>query len=191
MYDSYWEYLMSTYTVIGISGSLRKASTNSGLLRCARELAPAKLNIEIADISEIPLFNADVEAAGRPAAVLRLAEQMEKADALLLACPEYNYCMAPPLKNALDWVSRIPNSTALNGKPAAIMGAGGGMGTARAQYQLRQMCVYLNLIPLNKPEFFSNAFSNVFDANGNVVDLETRKQVAALLDSLVAWIERL
>ena len=182
---------MSKYTVVGISGSLRKASTNSGLLRCAKELAPAGLTIEIADISEIPLFNADVEAVGRPDAVLRLAAQLEKADALLLACPEYNYCMAPALKNALDWVSRMPDGSPLNGKPAAIMGAGGGMGTSRAQYQLRQMCVYLNVLPLSKPEFFANAFTDAFDANGNVVAPETRKQLAGLLDSLVAWIERL
>lgn len=182
---------MSHYTVVGISGSLRKASTNSGLLRCAQQLAPETLHIELADIADIPLFNADVEATGRPEGVRRLNAQLEKADALLFACPEYNYCMAPALKNALDWVSRVPNSTALNGKPAAIMGAGGGMGTSRAQYQLRQMCVYLNVLPLNKPEFFANAFTDAFDAQGDVVSPETQKQIAGLLESLAAWIERL
>ena len=70
---------------------------------------------------------------------------MTEADALVLACPEYNYSLAPALKNALDWVSREPDCAPFNGKPVAIMGAGGGMGTSRAQYHLRQVCVYLNL----------------------------------------------
>ncbi len=183
--------MSANYTVVGISGSLRKASTNSGLLRCALKTAPESLRIEIADISDIPLFNADLEAQGRPASVQRFFDQVLKADALLLACPEYNYCMAPALKNALDWISRMQGNAALSGKPAAIMGAGGGMGSSRAQYQLRQMCVYLNVLPLCKPELFSNAFSDAFDASGDVASPELQKQVRGLLEALHNWIEKL
>lgn len=181
---------MSQFTVVGISGSLRKASTNTGLLRCAQAFAPQGLRIDIADISKIPLFNADVEAQGQPDAVRALAEQVTKADALLLACPEYNYCMAPALKNALDWLSRVPENTALNNKPAAIMGAGGGMGTARAQYQLRQMCVYINVHPLNRPELFSNAFTDDFDASGDVRSPKVQKNIQGLLQALEEWIRK-
>jgi len=182
---------MGAFTVVGISGSLRKASTNTGLLRLAQAVTPETLDIRIADISDIPLYNADVEAVARPEGVVRLADQIAGADALLLACPEYNYCMAPPLKNALDWVSRIPNYTGFNRKPAAIVGAGGGMGTSRAQYQLRQMCVYLNVLPLSKPEFFSNAFTDAFDASGNVVSPDLKQQMRGVLDALCVWIETL
>lgn len=183
--------MSAKYTVVGISGSLRKASTNTGLLRCAQSLAPDTLKIEIADISAIPLFNADIEAAGRPDSVLRFFDQVSRADALLLACAEYNYCVAPPLKNALDWISRMEGNAALNGKPAALMGAGGGMGSSRAQYQLRQMCVYLNVLPLNKPEVFSNAFSEAFNASGDVISSELQQQVRGLTQALHDWIEKL
>ena len=181
--------MKTTYTVLGIAGSLRKASTNKGLLRCAQEEAPEGLRIALADIGEIPLFNADLEAHP-PKAVETLVEAVRHADALLLACPEYNYSLAPALKNALDWVSRIPGNAALNDKPVAIMGSGGGMGTARAQYHLRQVCVYLNLHPLNKPELFANAFNGAFDADGNVTDQAVRNNVQTLLHALYDWIAR-
>ena len=86
-------------------------------------------------------------------------DQARAADALVLACPEYNYSIAPALKNALDWLSREPDNVLLAGKAAAIMGAGGGMGTSRAQYHLRQVCVYLDLHVVNKPEIFSSGTS--------------------------------
>ena len=98
----------------------------------------------------------------------KLNEGIERADALLLACPEYNYSLAPALKNALDWASRAPDNHLLAGKPLAILGSGGGIGSARSQYHLRQVCVFLDLHPLNKPEVFSNAFDGSFDENGDV-----------------------
>ena len=104
----------------------------------------------------------------------------------MLACPEYNYSIAPALKNALDWVSREPDCAPFNGKPVAIMGAGGGMGTSRAQYHLRQVCVYLNLRPVNKPEVFSNAFSASFNESGDLIDPSLQQQVTALMDALDA-----
>lgn len=171
--------------VLGISGSLRKDSTNMGLLRYAEKHSPEGMQIEIADLSQVPFYNADIEE--KPAAVQRLLQQFEKADALLLACPEYNYSLAPALKNAIDWASREPDNRLLAGKPVAILGAGGGMGTARSQYHLRQVCVYLDLHPLNKPEVFVNAFTGTFDAAGNLTSEEIQQQVEALLVSLADW----
>ena len=158
---------MSTLKVLAICGSLRRASTNMGLLRYAQAHAPEGMSITIADIGALPFFNADLSA--KPAAATQLFAQLAEADALLLACPEYNYSMAPALKNALDWASREPDNHLLAGKPVAIVGAGGGMGTSRAQYHLRQTCVYLDLHPLQKPEFFANAFAGGFDADGNLI----------------------
>src|SRR6056297_898165 len=177
---------MAKINVLGISGSLRKASTNRGLLRWAQGCAPEGMQIEMADLREIPFFNADLQQ-DKPEVVVTLMNQAEQADALLLVCPEYNYSLAPALKNALDWLSRAPDNHLLAGKPVAIMSSGGGQGGARAQYHLRQVCVYLNLHPLNKPEIFCHAFSGSFDEEGNVVDIQIQKQVRELLVALCAW----
>ncbi|MBD1400013.1 NADPH-dependent FMN reductase [Pelovirga terrestris] len=177
---------MEAINVLGISGSLRKASTNRGLLRWAQNCAPEGMQIETADLSEIPFFNADHQH-DQAEAVLTLMHQAEGADALLLACPEYNYSLAPALKNALDWLSRAPDNHLLAGKPVAIMSSGGGQGGARAQYHLRQVCVYLNLHPLNKPEIFCHAFGSSFDPQGNLVDDKIQKQIRELLAALADW----
>ena len=134
------------------------------------------MQIEIADLSCVPLYNADISE--KPTAVQVLLADLEQAEALLLACPEYNYSIAPALKNALDWASREPDNRLLSGKPAAIMGAGGRMGTSRAQYHLRQVGVFLNLHILNKPEVFCNAVSDGFDSEGNLVD----ERIQGLID---------
>lgn len=171
--------------ILAICGSLRKKSTNQGLVRYAQSNAPAGSNIVIADLSDLPFYNADITE--KPASVIRLLQQAEAADALILASPEYNYSIAPALKNALDWISREPDNKLLSGKAVAFMGAGGGMGTSRAQYHLRQVCVYLNLHPLNKPEVFANAFTPSFDGDGNLVDEKIQGTIKAQLEALVAW----
>lgn len=173
---------------MGLCGSLRKASRNAGLLRFAATHLPAGVSFERAEVGDLPFYNADL--AEKPAAVLRLVEQLRRADALVIACPEYNYSMAPALKNALDWASREAESP-LAGKPLAIMGAGGGMGTSRAQYHLRQVCVYLDLHPLNKPEVFANAFAGGFDEHGDVRDERLLGQLAAQMQALKDWTLRL
>lgn len=180
---------MKPIHVIGICGSLRQQSTNRGLLRYAQENAPEGVEIEVADLLDVPFYNADL--AEIPDPVIALNNGIEKADALLLACPEYNYSLAPPLKNALDWASRAPDNQLLAGKPVAIMGSGGGMGTARAQYHLRQVCVFLDLHPLNKPEVFSNAFSGSFDENGNLVDPKIQNLIVEQLKALQAWAQKI
>lgn len=174
--------------LLGISGSLRKASTNTGLLRCVAKNLPDGMQFEIAEIGDVPLYNGDMD---KPTSVDRVVAQIAAADALVLACPEYNYSIAPALKNVLDWASREPNNAPLGGKAVAIMGAGGGMGTSRAQYHLRQVCVYLDLHPLNKPEVFANAFAGGFDADGNVTDEKLAQKVAEQMAALKAWTEQL
>ena len=175
-----------TYAILGIAGSLRRASANKGLLRCAQAQAPRELKVTIADISDVPFYNADIQ--GHPPAVATVLEQMEKADALLFACAEYNYSVAPALKNILDWASRLPDNSALAGKPAGILGAGGGMGTSRAQYHLRQTCVYLHLHVMSKPEFFANAFTGDFDPDGNLTAGPLVQQVADYMAAFSKWV---
>lgn len=175
--------------ILAICGSLRKKSTNMGLLRYAESQAPAGCTLTIADLSEVPFYNADITE--KPAAVIQLLDQLARADALVFGCPEYNYSIAPALKNALDWASREPDNRLLSGKAVALMGAGGGMGTSRAQYHLRQVCVYLNLHPLNKPEVFANAFGNSFDGDGNLIDEKIQGNIQAQLAALIAWATQL
>lgn len=177
--------------VLGISGSLRKASYNTAALRAARELAPAGMLIEQAEIGGIPLYDEDLRAAGLPAAVERLRAQIRAADAVLLVTPEYNYSIPGVLKNAIDWASRQPDQP-FDGKPVAIMGATGGLlGTARAQYHLRQMLVFLNAFPVNKPEVFIGQAASKFDAEGRLTDETTRGFIRQLLEALEQWTARL
>lgn len=179
---------MEKINVLGICGSLRRKSRNMGLLRYAQQQAPPGMNIKIADLSEVPFYNVDLTE--KPRAALALLQDFAQADALLLACPEYNYSLAPALKNALDWASREPDNILLTGKPAAILGAGGGMGSSRAQYHLRQVCIALNLHPLNKPEIFSNAFSDSFDEAGDLVDERIQRLIVEQLQALKSSVQR-
>jgi chromate reductase, NAD(P)H dehydrogenase (quinone) len=169
--------------VLAISGSLRKGSFNTLALRAAQKVAPEGITVEIGDISDIPLYNDDLAALGAPAAVARLKDQLAHADAVLIATPEYNYSVPGVLKNAIDWISRPPEPP-LNGKPVAILGASmGALGTARAQYHLRQIFVFLNTFTLNKPEVFIGAAHTKFNADGELTDEMTKKM---LHDQLVA-----
>ncbi len=177
--------MTQTTKVLALCGSLRSKSANKGLLRYAQAHAPEGMRIEIADLSEIPFYNADNIEPN--AAVAQLLAQFAEADAFIFGGPEYNYSIAPALKNALDWASRAPGNALLGGKAAAIMGAGGGMGTSRAQYHLRQVCVYVDVHPLNKPEVFANAFAGQFDADGNLTDEKIQEGVKAQLAALAAW----
>src|SRR5829696_4571521 len=131
-------------SVLGICGSLRQGSYNMAALRTAIALKPADMNVTIADISQIPLYNEDVREKGFPPPVETLRRQIKEADALLFACPEYNYSMSGVLKNAIDWASRPPDQP-FAGKPVGIIGASPGrLGSARAQYHLRQCFIFLN-----------------------------------------------
>jgi chromate reductase, NAD(P)H dehydrogenase (quinone) len=174
---------MKKIKVLGICGSLRKASTNMGLLRYASELNTDGVDMTIANLSDIPFYNADKKE--KTPAVKRLFALVEEADAFILACPEYNYSLAPALKNALDWISREPRNHLLAGKTAAIVGAGGRLGGARSQYHLRQVCVYLDLHLINKPEVLCNAYAGTFDESGNLIDDDLQATVMQQFQALI------
>jgi chromate reductase len=169
--------------ILGISGSLRKGSYNSMALRAAQKLAPQGMTIEIADISRIPLYNDDVRAAGEPPEVTALKAQIRAADAVLLVSPEYNFSIPGVLKNTLDWMSRPPEPP-FDGKVVAIMGASPGpVGTARVQYDLRKVMVFMNGFTVNKPEVFINNCASKFNAQGELTDEATAKFIGDLLVS--------
>jgi chromate reductase len=177
--------------ILGICGSLRQASYNGMALRAARKLAPAGIEVEIADIAGIPMYNDDVRTAGEPAAVTQLKAQVRAADAVLLVSPEYNFSVPGVLKNTLDWMSRPPEPP-FDGKPVAIMGASGGpLGTARGQYHLRQVLVYMNTFTVNKPEVFIGNAQTKFNAEGELTDETTAKFITDLLVSLQQLATRL
>lgn len=170
--------------VLGICGSLRQASFNAMALRAARKLAPAGMEIAIADLSGIPMYNDDVRVAGEPEAVVAFKAQVRAADAVLIVSPEYNFSVPGVLKNTLDWMSRPPEPP-FDGKVVAIMGASGGpLGTARGQYDLRKILVYMNTFTVNKPEVFIGNAQAKFDAQGELTDEATAKFIADLLVSL-------
>lgn len=181
----------SEIRVLGISGSLRRRSFNTFALHAAAELAPAGMTVELANISEMPLYNEDVKEQGFPPAVEQFRSQIRTADALLIATPEYNYSISGVLKNAIDWASRPPEQP-FNGKPLAMLGVSpGALGTVRAQNHLRQMLIYLNVLPVNQPEIYIGQAATRFDENGRLTDEPTREMVAKLMASLAAWTRRL
>jgi len=177
--------------IVGIAGSLRKGSYNRSALRAAVKLVPPGSTLEISDLDDIPPFNEDHER-DPPAAVRQLRTAVKAADAVLIATPEYNYSVPGVLKNAIDWASRPYGESTWNGKPVGIMGASVGvLGTARAQYHLRQMFVFLNMFPLNQPEVMIANAAEKFDERGNLKDLKTSEKIKELLEALVDWTRRL
>jgi chromate reductase len=173
-------------TILGIAGSLRKNSYNRAALRAAQQLAPEGAKVEIFELEGIPTFNQDEQ--NPPDKVKQLKAQIRAADAILLATPEYNYSIPGVLKNAIDWASRPYGDNAWQGKPVALMGASiGSLGTSRAQYHLRQVFVFLDMLPINKPEVMIGSAGQRFDQAGNLIDQDTRKLIRGLLESLVNW----
>src|SRR5882724_9581505 len=153
--------------ILGIAGSLQRESYNRAALRAATGLVPEGAILETFELAGIPVFNQDKEQ-NPPAKVTELKRRIREADAILFVTPEYNYSVSGVLKNAIDCASRPYGDSAWNGKPAAIMGASpGAMGTARAQYHLRQMLVFLNMFPINQPEVMIAHAEERFDQEGN------------------------
>jgi chromate reductase len=174
------------FKIFGFAGSLRKDSYNKAILRAASELLPEGCELEMFDLEGIPPFNQDLERHPTER-VKEFKEKIKAADALLIATPEYNYSVPGVLKNAIDWGSRPYGQNSFDDKPVAIMGASGGpIATSRAQYHLRQSCVFLNMHPLNKPEVMVNV-TDKFDAEGRLTDEKTREFIRTLLVNLVAW----
>jgi chromate reductase, NAD(P)H dehydrogenase (quinone) len=177
--------------VLGFAGSLRKGSYNKALLRVALEEIPEDMELEVFDLEGIPPYNQDMDD-DMPPKVREFKAKIKAADAILIATPEYNYSMPGVLKNAIDWASRPPGDNSWDCKPVAIMSASIGMlAGARAQYHLRQACVYINMYPVNKPEVMVPFVADKVDGNGKVTDEKTRQKIKELLVSLIAWTRRL
>jgi chromate reductase len=171
--------------ILGICGSLRKQSYNLGALKAAQALVPADTSLDIYDIAGLPLFNQD-EEKNPPPKLADFKAKIRAADAILFAVPEYNYSIAGVLKNAIDVASRPYGDSAWTGKPVAMIGASVGiLGTARAQYHLRQCFVFLNMYPVNAPEVFIRESANKFDAQGNLTDETAKGLIKTLLQNLV------
>jgi chromate reductase len=177
--------------ILGLAGSLRRASYNRAALRAAQSLVPADATLETIELDGIPGFSQDDEKSP-PLRVVELKARVRAADAILIVTPEYNYSIPGVLKNAIDWASRPYGDSAWTGKPVAVMGASvGTLGTARAQYHLRQTFVFLDMYPLNKPEVMIANAAQRFDEQGNLTDEKTRELIGQLLAGLVAWTRRL
>ncbi|WP_338661738.1 NADPH-dependent FMN reductase [Pararoseomonas sp. SCSIO 73927] len=184
---------MASFKILAVSGSLRRGSHNTAVLRAAQELAPEGVEITIYEgLGDIPPYNDDVRTGeGYPAPVEAFRTALREADAVMMATPEYNYSIPGVLKNAIDWASRPPEQP-FNEKPVAILGASPSLlGTARAQYDLRKMFVFLNAHALNKPEVFIMQSGGKIDAEGRVTDEATRGFIAGQVAALRDWAIRL
>jgi chromate reductase len=177
--------------ILGISGSLRKASFNTAALRACRELMPQGMTLEMAEIGDLPMFNQDVFEAGLPEPVKRFRAAVSAADGVLIATPEYNFSLPPVLKNAIDWASRPPNQS-WQEKPVAVLSASGGpLGGARVQYDVRRILGQLWAHVLPRPEVFIGSAQTKFDAQGKLTDEASRKFLTDLLTGFGPWITRM
>lgn len=182
---------LETVNIIGIAGSVRANSYNRAALRVASRLLPAGAALDVFDIDGIPGFNQDLEGQP-PEKVVDLKRRVRAADAVLFVTPEYNYSIPGILKNAIDWASRPYGDNVWENKPVAVMGASiGKLGSARAQYHLRQVFVFLKMYPVNSPEVMITDAPTRFDADGNLIDQKTAALIGQLLSELVVWTRRL
>lgn len=177
--------------VIGFSGSLRKESYTTKLLKAFGKYAPENVDFEIIDISHLPLLNQDLEL-NLPQAIKNLKEKVKNADGIILATPEYNRSYSPVIKNALDWGSRPSGDNSWNNKPAVVIGQSPfNLGAFGAQNHLRQVLMYLNVYPLQQPEFYLDHASEKFDEKGNVTDQHTIEKIKEVWAAFTPWIKKI
>lgn len=176
--------------IVGICGSLRKESLNRKALNASKKFFPPDVEFEILEIGDMPLFNQDLEPTP-PESVIKFREKIQSADGILFAMPEYNYSVSAVLKNAIEWGSRPYGKAVMNRKPVAIMGVSTGMlGTGRAQYHLRQICVQVDMYPLNKPEVMIPLGLDKFDKEGNLIDVHSKEKIEKLVNALITWVKK-
>lgn len=177
-------------TVSAFSGSLRKESYTTKLVRAFQRLAPAGVKLEIIDVSQLPLINQDLES-DLPQSVKNLHASIERANAILLATPEYNRSYSPVIKNALDWGSRPEGQNKWKRKPVAVVGCTPyALGAFGAQHHLRQVLVYLDMYALQQPEFYLGQVADKFDQKGELTDQKTREKITDFWAEFVAWINK-
>lgn len=177
-------------TILGLSGSLRKASFNTGLLRAAAEITPQGTTLTIGDIHQVPLYNADEESAhGLPPAVQLLQEQLKTADGLLLVSPEYNNSVPGVFKNVIDWMSRGPGAKLFAGKPVAVIGASpGGFGTILSQNAWLPVLRTLKTRPWHEGRLMVSGAADLFDAKGTLTDAATRDKLSAFVAGFAQFV---
>jgi chromate reductase len=174
-----------------LCGSLRKHSYNAAIARALPELAPEGMSFTLLDgLDTLPHYNADIQAEGFPAKVLELAEVIRQADGVAFVTPEYNYSIPGVLKNALDWLSRTTPAP-FAGKPVVIQTASMGvMGGVRAQYHLRQILVFLDALPMNKPEVMVGVAQSKISEDHELTDEPTRDFIRGQLSAFATFVER-
>lgn len=186
--------MSETLNVVTLLGSLRKGSFNGMVARTLPKVAPAGMTVSpLLQIGDIPLYDADIQQEeGFPASVEALAEQIRNADGVVIVTPEYNYSVPGGLKNAIDWLSRLPEQP-LAGKPVLIQTSSmGAIGGARCQYHLRQILVFLDAMVMNKPEFMGGVIQNKVDPQtGEVVDQGTLDRLTGQLTAFGEFIQRM
>lgn len=165
--------------ILTIYGSLREKSLNKSLARAVAMLAPESMKIEVAGLHELPFYNPDMES-NFPESAKNFKKKIRAADGIIIVTPEYNRSIPGVLKNMLDWTSRPYGDSAWDGKPVGTMGASGAIGTALAQYHLKQVLNYLNTNIMGQPEFYLNA-KDKFDAEGNLTDEPTKEFIRKYL----------
>lgn len=174
--------------ILGISGSIRKASFNTALLKNAQRLLPEGCTLDIFDLASIPLYNAELDGEEKPESVVALKQAIQGCDALLFASPEYNYSISGVLKNAIDWASRPAYQSVMAGKPTGIVSASGGpVGGARSQAQLRYVLAATLTPVLPEREYTVPNAGVAFDENGQLKDEKMIKRLGAYLEKLVGW----
>jgi chromate reductase, NAD(P)H dehydrogenase (quinone) len=174
----------SRYHFVAISGSFRKGSYNTMTLKMLQKLAPEHIEIEHLSIIDVPFYNADLHSEKFPEVVNNLCSSIKAADALILVSPEYNYSVPGGLKNAIDILSRHPDKP-FDMKPVGILGASTGLlGTARAQYHLRQIMVFVNAYVMNRSEVMISKAADKFDTEGNLKDEKTAEFLKTFVNSL-------
>ncbi len=179
------------FRILALAGSLRQGSYNRGLLRAAEELAPDWVKVQFFDIGTLPFFNEDLEAPTDPEVVRQFKEAISRANAILIATPEYNGAVPGVLANAIDWASRPTGRSVLRNKPVAVMGAVlGRSGSTNAQAALRGVLSRVGAIVVPDPQVLVPHASKLFDEQVNLRDEDTREEVRQLVEAVAHWCRR-
>ncbi len=176
--------------VIAFSGSLRKESYTTKLVKAFQKSAPTGITVDLIDIGNLPFINEDLESE-LPQVVKDLHKKIKDADAVIFATPEYNRSYSPVLKNAIDWGSRPEGTNKWDAKPAGVIGCSPYRhGAFGAVNHLRQVLMYVNMYTMQQPEFYLEEIADVMDEKGNINNKRTQKYIDTFWNEFVGWIEK-